>query len=61
MRARHNSPDPVGLAIAREIQERVRPAEIILSGSRAVGDHRRRDTGADHLVAQDCGEPPARI
>ena len=40
MRARHNSPDPVGLAIAREIQERVRPAEIILSGSRSVGDHR---------------------
>ena len=35
-----NSPDPVGLAIAREIQERMRPAEIILSGSRAAGDHR---------------------
>ena len=35
-----NSPDPVGMAIAREIQERVRPAVIILSGSRAAGDHR---------------------
>ena len=36
----HSSPDPLGLAIAREIQETVRPAEIILSGSRGVGDHR---------------------
>ena len=36
----HSSPDPVGLVIAREIQERVHPAEIILSGSRAAGDHR---------------------
>ena len=35
-----NAPDPVGLAIAREIQEKVRPAEIILGGSRAVGEHR---------------------
>ena len=40
MNTPQNSPDPVGLAIAREIQERVRPAEIILSGSRAAGDHR---------------------
>ena len=36
----HSSPDLVGLVIAREIQERVSPAEIILSGSRAVDDHR---------------------
>ena len=35
----HNSPDPVGLAIAREIQERLRPAEVILFGSRADGSH----------------------
>ena len=126
----HNSPDPEGLAIAREIQDRLRPAEVILFGSRAdgshspgsdvdliaiapdeaaertketvreilkgrrgmrevsiitttreefdriallgqsfagqaarydvtagAGAHRRRDTGASHLVAQDGGEP----
>ena len=35
----HNSPDPEGLAIAQEIQERVRPAEVILFGSRADGSH----------------------
>ena len=34
-----NAPDPEGLAIAREIQQLVRPAEIILGGSRAVGEH----------------------
>ena len=36
----HSSSDPVGLAIAREIQERVSPAEVVLIGSRAAGDHR---------------------
>ena len=36
----HNVPDPEGLAIAREIQKKVHPTEIILGGSRAVGDHR---------------------
>ena len=35
-----SAPDPVGLAIGREIQLKVHPAEIILCGSRAVGDHR---------------------
>ena len=35
----HRSPDPVGLAIAREIQDRLRPAEVILFGSRADGSH----------------------
>ena len=35
----HNSPDPEGLAIAREIQDRLRPAEVILFGSRADGSH----------------------
>ena len=35
----HSSPDPEGLTIAREIQERVRPAEVILFGSRADGSH----------------------
>ena len=40
MNTPRNSPDPEGMAIAREIQEKVRPAEIILGGSRAAGDHR---------------------
>ena len=35
-----NDPDPEGLAIAREIQRKVGPAEIILGGSRAIGEHR---------------------
>ena len=35
-----SAPDPLGLAIGREIQQKVHPAEIILCGSRAVGDHR---------------------
>ena len=39
MKAHYNSPDPEGLAIAREIQRKVHPAEVILGGSRAVGDH----------------------
>ena len=34
-----NSPDPEGLAIAREIQDRLLPAEVILFGSRADGSH----------------------
>ena len=40
MNAHRNAPDPVGMAIAREIQRKVHPAEIILGGSRAVGEHR---------------------
>ena len=35
----HNAPDPEGLATAREIQKKLHPSEIILGGSRAVGDH----------------------
>ena len=31
-----NAPDPLGLAKAREMQERRRPAEVILQGSRAI-------------------------
>ena len=31
-----NAPVPVGLVIARGIQERVAPAEIILTGSRTL-------------------------
>ena len=34
-----SSPNPEGLTIDREIQQRVRPTEIILSGSRADGSH----------------------
>ena len=40
MNDHRNAPDPEGLAIAREIQEKVHPAEIILGGSRAIGEHR---------------------
>ena len=47
------SPDPEGLAIAREIQKMVHPAEVILGGSRAVGDH-RPDSDVDLIaVAPD--------
>ena len=49
MNAHRKAPDPEGMAIAREIQQRVRPTEIILGGSRAVGDH-RPDSDVD-LVA----------
>ena len=34
-----STPDPEGLTIAREIQDRLRPAEVILFGSRADGSH----------------------
>ena len=34
------APDPVGLAIAKEMQDRMKPAQVILQGSRAAGDHR---------------------
>ena len=54
----HNSLDPEGLAIAREIQKRVRPAEVILGGSRAVGDH-RLDSDVD-LIAVAPDEAAAR-
>lgn len=53
MNTPQSSPDSVGLGIAREIQERVRPAEIILNGSRAAGDH-RPDSDVDLMaVARD--------
>ena len=44
-----NAPDPRGLAIAREMQERLRPAEVILLGSRAAGDH-RQDSDVDLMA-----------
>ena len=53
----HISPDPVGLAIAREIQRKVRPMDIIQGGSRAVGDH-RPDSDVDlTAVASDEAAP----
>ena len=40
MGTHRNIPAPEGLTIAREIQDRLRPAEVILFGSRADGSHR---------------------
>ena len=40
MNPRSNAPDPEALALARKMQGRLQPAEVILLGSRAVGDHR---------------------
>lgn len=40
MSLRHPNPDPEALAISREMQGRLQPAEVILLGSRAAGDHR---------------------
>ena len=58
-RSRHEHaaqlPDPEGLAIAREIQDRLRPADIILSGSRAAGDHRPdSDVGLTAIVPDEA-------
>ena len=39
MNDHRNAPDPEGLAITREIRQKVHPAEVILGGSRAVGEH----------------------
>ena len=44
-----NGPDPEALAIAREMQERLQPAEVILLGSRAAGDH-RHDSDVDLMA-----------
>ena len=38
-RLTRGTPDPDGLAIARQMQERLKPAKVILLGSRAVGEH----------------------
>lgn len=45
----HKAPDPLTLSIAREMQERLRPAEIILLGSRATGEH-RHDSDVDLMA-----------
>ena len=58
MNTPRSAPDPVGLAIGREIQQKVHPAEIILAGSRAIGDH-RTDSDVDLMaIAPDdeCAE-----
>ena len=53
MTAPSHAPDPEGLAIARDIQKKVRPSETILLGSRAVGEH-RPDSDVDLIaVAPD--------
>ena len=49
MSLRHTNPDPEALAIALEMQERLQPAEVILLGSRAAGDH-RPDSDADLMA-----------
>ena len=50
------APDPVGLAVAEKIQERLRPAEVILLGSRAAGDH-RPDSDVDLMAV--CADEAA--
>ena len=55
MSPRLNTPDPEALIIARDMQERLQPAEIILLGSRAVGEH-RHDSDVD-LMAVALDEP----
>ena len=53
MSPRRNAPDPQALAIAQAMQERLQPAEIILQGSRATGEH-RHDSDVDLMaVAPD--------
>ena len=52
------APDPLGLAVAQEMQERLHPAEVILLGSRAAGDH-QPDSDVD-LMAVCPGEDAVR-
>ena len=58
MNDHRNAPNLEGLAIAREIQKKVHPSEIILGGSRAAGDH-RPDSDVD-LMAVAPDEAAAR-
>ena len=50
------APDPLGLAVAEKIQERLRPAEVILLGSKAAGDH-RPDSDVDLMAV--CSDEAA--
>ena len=60
MSLRRNAPDSQALAIAREMQKKLKPAEIILLGSRAAGDH-RHDSDVDLMavVPDDNGKRAA--
>ena len=49
MSLRLNTPDPEALVTARDMRERLQPAEIILLGSRAVGEH-RHDSDVDLMA-----------
>ena len=53
-----SGPDPLGLVKARKMQERLRPAEVILLGSRAAGDH-RHDSDADLMAV--CSDEAAVV
>ena len=50
-----NAPDLVGLAIAREVQQKVRPAEIILGGSRPSASTAPTPTWDLTAIAPDDG------
>ena len=47
-----NNPDPTALAIASEMQKLLAPAQVILNGSRAVGQH-RPDSDVDLMSVFD--------
>ena len=53
------TPGPVGLAIAREMQDRVKPAESILPGSTVDSDH-RPDSGSTSWTCASTRPPPMR-
>ena len=52
MGPRRNTPDSGALVMAQEMQERLKPAKIILLGSRAVGEH-RHDSDVDLMARGD--------
>ena len=60
MNMQRNDPDPQALTIAREMQQQLQPAEVILRGSRAAGDH-RPDSDVDLMavVLDDNGKRQA--
>ena len=47
----HN-PDPVALSVAKVMQELLAPGQVILNGSRAVGEH-RPDSDVDLMAVFD--------
>ena len=59
IRLTRSAPDPDGLAIARRMQELPKPAEIILLGSRATGDH-RHDSDVDLMAVPPDDAAAAR-